>query len=270
MFGSPRRVSVHSARALAGIVAVGLLAGCGDDNGESGETQETAQPPPFSYTGERSPSHWGDLDPSYSECSAGKRQSPIDLTDGKPSTQPKVQISYKPAEVEVENNGHSVEAEYPPGSSITVDGTEYELDQFHYHSPSEHQVDGVSVPLEFHFVNEAEDGSRAVIGVRAQQGKENPAFSELVEALPPEEGESETVQGEVNARDLLPADADTAERWSYEGSLTTPPCTEGVRWIVFKQPIELSADQIARYTAVFSGNNRPLQQLNGREAVVGH
>jgi carbonic anhydrase len=258
--------------ALAGILAVGVLTGCGDDddntNANTRTEQQAAEPPHFSYSGGTGPARWGEIDPSYAECSAGKSQSPIDLTNGQPSSEPTLEVSYEPAAIELENNGHSVQGDYPAGSSITLAGTEYDLVQFHFHSPAEHEIGGRAFPLEFHFVNEAEDGTHAVLGVMATEGAENPAFSELVAALPPKEGETAEVDGEVNAADLLPPDPTSAPRWSYEGSLTTPPCTEGVKWTVFDQPIELSTDQIATHMAVFDGNNRPLQPLNGRGVLL--
>lgn len=258
---------------LAGILAVGLLAGCGGDDDDATTDADTtteeqaAEPPPFSYAGATGPGNWGSIDPSYATCSEGESQSPIDLTNAQIATED-LQVSYQPAEIELENNGHTVEGEYPAGSSITLDGTEYELTQFHFHSPGEHLIDGRRFPIEFHFVNEAEDESKAVLGVMATEGKENPAFTEIVKAVPQKEGETKPVEGEVNAGDLLPADPDSAVRWFYEGSLTTPPCTEGVPWTVYNQPIELSADQIAAYQAAFDGNNRPVQALNGREVDI--
>ena len=261
--GSRRRIFGLRSGALAAVLAAVVFAGCGGDNG-----QETEKPAPFGYSGKDGPSHWGSLDPSYGLCSEGRKQSPIDLTHAQPSALPRIHFAYEPAEVEVENNGHSLEVVYPPGSSIQLDGTEYELKQFHYHAPSEHEVNGHSLPMEFHFVNESDDGAVAVIGVLVEKGQPNPAVSKLVRALPKEEGETLPVSGELNPLDLLPPDPVSAARWSYEGSFTTPPCTEGVRWSVFKRPIELSAPQIAAFIGVYDHNNRPVQPLNGRELLV--
>jgi carbonic anhydrase len=241
------------------------VVGCGGDDGAGEDDGAEERPAPFAYSGAKGPSHWGSLDPAYAECSAGKRQSPIALERGDRSRLPRIDFSYRPADkLEVLNNGHSVEAAYPAGSSIEIDGTEYALEQFHFHAPSEHTLNGRSFPLEFHFVHKAPDGSVAVLGVFAVAGRANPAFSKLVRALPPREGGRLMVEGELNALDLLPPDAASASRWSYDGSLTTPPCTEPVRWNVFSRPIELSREQIARYTAVYDHNNRPVQLLNGR------
>jgi carbonic anhydrase len=254
--------------AAAAGLALALLTGCGDDDADETEATTAAEPPAFSYEGASGPENWGDLDPSYATCGTGKRQSPIDLAGGTPSTEPTLEIAYRPAHLEVLDNGHTIEAEYPPGSSITLADTEYELIQFHFHAASEHQIGGRSYPLEFHFVNQAADESLAVLGVMATEGKENPAFEKLIGAIPPEpEGTAET-EGEVNALDLLPPDPQSVPRWFYEGSLTTPPCSEGVRWTVFNQPIELSAEQIAAFTAAHDGNNRPLQSVDNREVQL--
>ncbi len=260
-FGLSGRRTWPSAVAALGVAA--LLAGCGNDDSE-----ETAKPPDFGYSGRTGPENWGALDPSYRACSEGRRQSPIDLRGARASSLPPIRFSYEPAEVEVENNGHSLEVAYPLGSSITIGDTDYQLDQFHFHSPSEHRVDGRSLPMEFHFVNRAGDDTVAVLGVLVAEGAANPTIAKLAPALPSEEGDTLPAPGEVNVLGLLPADPESAPRWSYEGSFTTPPCTEGVSWNVFREPIELSASQIASFREFYNGNNRPVQPLNGRELLA--
>jgi carbonic anhydrase len=261
-------------RSLALTIAIALLAlvavGCGsDDEDTNAESTVAAKAAPFGYGPDNGPAQWASLDPAYAECAEGTEQSPIDLADAGPADLPRIHVSYRPSEVEVENNGHSLEALPPPGNSVEVEGTEYELDQFHFHAPSEHQVAGRSLPIEFHFVNLSPDGAPLVLGVLVQQGRANPAAAKLVESLPHEEGETLPVAGDVDLLDLLPPDPDTTPRWSYDGSLTTPPCTEGVRWNVFKRPIEMSAQQIAAFTSIYADNNRPVQPLNGREPAFG-
>jgi carbonic anhydrase len=223
-------------------------------------------PAAFSYDGATGPEKWGSLDPSYAACSTGREQSPIDLRDGSPAREPALEVSYVPADdPEAVNNGHSVQVPYPKGSSITLDGTEYGLVEFHFHAPSEHEIEGSSYPLELHFVNADAEGDLAVLGVMVAEGAEHPAFTALVGAMPTREGERTQTKGALNAGRMLPADPGSVERWSYDGSLTTPPCTEGVRWTVFNEPIEMSKEQIAAFTAAYDHNNRPLQPLNGRE-----
>jgi carbonic anhydrase len=253
-------------RALGVVVGLAVLAGCGGDDEEAGAPERPAS---FGYAGSEGPENWAALDPAYEACSAGDRQSPIDLVGGNERELPELELAYRPAELEIENNGHSLEAEYPPGSSLSIGGDEYELQQFHFHAPSEHRFDGRSLPLEFHFVHASEDGRIAVLGVLVEEGEDNRAFSPLTRATPAQEGARAPVGGTGKARDLLPDAVESAPRWSYSGSLTTPPCTEGVRWEVLAEPIELSAAQIERYTAVYDATNRPLQPRNGRRIRLG-
>jgi carbonic anhydrase len=256
----------HVRAGLVLMAATALVAGCGDDGDEEGEEQA---PPAFSYGGSTGPDRWADLDPTYGECAEGRRQSPVGLETQPMGDVPKLEIGYVPATLETTNNGHSVEAEHPPGSTLELDGHGYELKQFHFHAPAEHRLDGQSAPLEFHLVHQDEDDAYAVLAVVAVEGGRNPAVARLVEALPAEEGETATTQGEVDPLDLLPGDPASATRWSYTGSLTTPPCTEPVSWTVFRQPIELSAEQIDSYTRIYDDTNRPLQPPNGRAVSFG-
>jgi carbonic anhydrase len=256
--------------AFAGALFAGAITGCGSaDDGTAAESTAAGTAAPFGYGSEDGPAEWASLDPAYAQCAEGKEQSPIDLTDAQASDLPRIEISYHPSELEVENNGHSLEGLPPPGNSVEVEGTRYELDQFHFHAPSEHRSNGRALPIEFHFVNRSADGEPLVLGVFVQAGRENPAAAKLIESLPRTEGETLQVHGDVDLLDLLPADPAAAPRWSYDGSLTTPPCTEGVAWKVFKQPIEMSPQQIAAFTSIYDGNNRPVQPLNGRELIFG-
>jgi carbonic anhydrase len=260
----PGKQSVYARWAVGAVMALGPIAGCGGDD----EREPAGKPAAFGYGATDGPSRWASLDPAYEECAVGRRQSPIDLKEGKRTALPKIDFAYRPAEVKLENNGHSVEAEAAPGSKIEIAGAEYALKQFHFHAPSEHRLDGRALPLEFHFVHEADGGGLVVLGVLVEEGRSNPAFSRLVDALPREEGERLSTEGKVSTLNLLPEAAGTTSRWSYGGSLTTPPCTEGVRWEVFDDPIEMSRAQIDRYTAVYSDTNRPIQPLNGRRLTV--
>jgi carbonic anhydrase len=222
----------------------------------------------WSYSGATGPEHWGSIDPAYKLCSQGDQQSPIDLRDGERASPPKLTVGYSTSSLELGNNGHSVEALPEPQGGIELGGDQYDLIQFHFHAPSEHTIDGRSLPLELHFVNEAQDGSLAVLGVMAIEGAANPAYDKLIGALPGSEGETASVDG-VDVAALLPADAANAQRWFYNGSLTTPPCSEGVSWIVFAKPIELSAEQIAAFTDLYDHNNRPVHPLGSRSLALG-
>jgi carbonic anhydrase len=244
--------------ALLGLIAAGLVAGCGEEEHAN-----------WSYHGKTGPSHWGSLDPAYKECSKGKSQSPVDLTNGVFGTPPSIRVTYVPSKVTIENDGHEIEADYEQGSKIKVAGTSYPLTRFHFHAPSEHRINGVSYPLEFHFVHEKAGGSAAAVGVLVQEGAHNPAFDPLLRKLPQHKGDEVHVGGKLNATDLLPRNPDALERWSYNGSLTTPDCDEGIRWTVFNTPIQLSADQLAKLTSVYDDNSRPRQPLNGRKLTFG-
>lgn len=245
------------------LLAAPVFGGCGDDGGEESASAG------FGYGAEDGPERWAELDPAHSACDEGRRQSPIDLVDGRPAAPPPLSFSYQPAELRVDNNGHSLEAEYPPGSALRSGGEQYELRQFHFHAPSEHRIGGEAWPLEFHLVHESPAGELLVLGVMVEEGRPNPAAARLVEALPEREGEGLAVDGDVDALDLLPPRPAAATRWSYPGSLTTPPCTEGVAWVVYDDPVEFSAEQIAAFTSIYEGTNRPVQPLNGRTPRVG-
>ncbi len=254
--------------AIALAAVVGIAGGCGDD-GDSTLAETAAEPEAaWGYEGSTGPSEWAGLDPAYAGC-AGKAQSPINLDRGEASTPPRLGVSYEPSAVSVENNGRSIEVAYPPGSSIELGDTEYELVQFHFHAPSEHVLSGKRYPIEFHLVHRTDDEGIAVLGVLGAVGKPNPLLTSLRESLPKKEGQKLRPGEKVNALDLLPPTPESSRRWSYEGSLTTPPCTEGIRWTVFDLPIELSEPQLAELTSIYSGTNRPLQPLGSRKLIVG-
>jgi carbonic anhydrase len=221
--------------------------------------------PHWTYKGEEGPSHWGELDESYTTCSAGTSQSPIDVLN--PSAQDLTNISfhYQPSIVNILNNGHTVQVNYDPGSYIELDGTRYNVVQFHYHAPSEHTIDGVSFPAELHIVHRNADSNLAVVSILLQEGTENAAYQPFISNLPAEPTEPKDVGVSINAIDLLPT---TQMTFRYSGSLTTPPCTEGVNWLLMTTPVELSAQQLTALDSLFeTGNNRPVQPINDRTLV---
>ena len=223
----------------------------------------------WSYSGATAPESWGSLAPEYAACSEGAEQSPIDLTGGS-GDPPALEVAYASASVALVNNGHSVQADIEGDHSISLDGTRYVLAQFHFHAPSEHTLDGEQLALELHFVNAAEDGSLAVLGVMVRAGEENRAWSEITRALAETAAEGDEADaGTIDLQALLPADPAGARRWSYAGSLTTPPCSEGVAWTVFAEPIEMSAEQIEAFTNAYDANARPVQPLGERELALG-
>ncbi len=226
--------------------------------------QDTTTPPHWEYEGEDGPAHWGELGAEYAMCSTGQSQSPIDLFDAASTDLTDIHFNYQPSALTIKNNGHTVQVDYAPGSTITVDGTDYELKQFHFHHPSEHAVDGVIYPLEMHLVHADADGNLAVVGVFIKEGMEdNAAFASVFENLPTEMMDATAIDGAtVDAAALLPTEH---QFYTYSGSLTTPPCSENVHWMVLATPITLSRAQISQVTDIFPLDARPLQPIHDRE-----
>lgn len=231
--------------------------------------------PHWSYNGERGPRFWGKLDPDFSLCQEGQSQSPIDIAKTSPATLPKLHADFSPAKLQIVhhehiadeiNNGHTIQINYSEGDTLTIGDTNYELIQFHFHSPSEHTVKGKHYPMEIHFVHKSPSGNLAVVGVFVEKGAHNKAFDPIWANLPTQQGvESHFEHVQVNVDDLLPHSTNS---YRYDGSLTTPPCSEGVKWIVMQTPIQLSAQQIKKFTSLIKGNNRPVQPLNRRVTVT--
>jgi len=216
----------------------------------------------FTYEGEEGPAHWGGL------CKDGKSQSPIGLSGATPKDVPNIVFHYQPSKLNIQNNGHTIEVTYDAGSYIEIDGVRYNLIQFHFHAPSEHTVNGASAKAELHLVHKTADGKRAaVVGILIIGGRENPAFASTWANLPAREGGVVTVNAQVDARLMLPGSQAT---YRYNGSLTTPPCTEAIKWNVMVTTIEMSPSQLAKFTGLFhGGNNRPLQTRDpGRTLIV--
>ena len=219
----------------------------------------------WSYTGEVAPAHWSELDPAYEMCAKGMNQSPIDLTGFVEADLAPITFHYTGLATEVVNNGHTIQANYTAGSTIEVAGKIFQLKQFHFHSPSENTINGESFPLEAHFVHVAEDGSLAVVSVLFQIGEENEALARLWKQMPRKAGEKAAMASQVRAQDLMPEDRDY---YRYNGSLTTPPCTEGVLWLVMKQPLTISKAQVDEFIHVMHhDNNRPVQPVHARPVL---
>jgi carbonic anhydrase len=216
----------------------------------------------WEYEGEAGPEHWGELDPDYAACSTGQEQSPIDVADVTESDLANIAFSYQPVSpLRIVNNGHTVQVNIDPGSTIEVDDVRYELAQFHFHTPSEHTIAGEHQPMELHLVHKAADGATAVVGVLLKEGASGTPFDPVFNAMPAKAGPEQIVEAEVNPAEFLPASGLT---YRYAGSLTTPPCTEGVHWLLFTEPVEVAPDQIAAFQKIVTANSRPTQPLNGR------
>lgn len=221
--------------------------------------------PHWSYEGEAGPARWGELSEACSACAAGLEQSPINLAGATSKDLDNPVFSYGSTRVNTINNGHTIQVNADAGSAMELDGKRYELLQFHFHAPSEHAVDGERFSAEMHLVHRSEAGEYAVVGVLIREGKANPAYSHVLEYLPAEgEPEREIVE-QVEPASLLPESRTT---WRYDGSLTTPPCTEGVHWVIMTGPVELSAAQLAPLIDKLGGNSRPVQPLNARTLLV--
>lgn len=228
------------------------------------EVQPTAAPVHWTYEGEEGPEHWGDLSPDYAACSTGKSQSPINIEAPAAEDLPNIVFNYQPSEVNILNNGHTAQVNYDEGSYIELDGVKYNVAQFHYHAPSEHTVDGKTFAAELHIVHKTADGKLAVVGLLLQEGAENAGLAPFINNLPKEKADVKDAGVKINVADLLPSVLTT---FRYSGSLTTPPCAEGVSWLVMTTPIEASAEQLAALEGLFEGNNRPVQPLNERSLV---
>jgi len=224
--------------------------------------QDTAHAPHWGYSGKEGPNAWGSLKSEYQLCQSGKQQSPINIKDAKKDSLPAIQFDYKPAALNVVNNGHTILVTYPSGSFITVGDKKYELKQFHFHHPSEEEINGKSYDMVVHLVHADADGRLAVVAVLMRKGAANPMLQKIWEKMPKEEGPAREVVGvEVNAAALLPS---SRAYYTFPGSLTTPPCSEGVTWFVLKTPSEISAEEIETFSKIYPHNARPIQPANER------
>jgi len=220
----------------------------------------------WGYEGHSGPTHWGELSPEFAACKDGTNQSPVDISGAQEAALPAIAFGYKPSPLRIVNNGHAIMVNYAPGSSITVDGHTYQLLQYHFHTPSENTVNGKPFALEAHFVHKDKDGKLAVVGLFLKEGEKNEVLQKIWDHLPKEEGkEIELNDVSLNAMDLLPKDM---TYYRFDGSLTTPPCSEGVAWYVLKTPVTVSADQVKAFSDIYPMNARPTRPLNGRVIKV--
>ena len=207
------------------------------------------------------PAQWGELDPAFEACAKGQAQSPIDISKPVKAELPALTFAYGSAAPTLVNNGHTIQVNLPAGNNLQIGDQSYELLQFHFHTPSEETVAGKHAAMVAHFVHRNAAGELGVVGVLLEQGKKNSAFEGIFQHLP-RPGEKLTVDDlTLDLAALLPTDR---HYYAYEGSLTTPPCSQGVRWMVLKTPVKLGAEQIKAFRRLFSANARPVQPLNGR------
>jgi len=223
----------------------------------------------WGYTGHTGPGNWGDLSPKYQMCKLGSSQSPIDIRYDdivKTRALEEINFSYNRGAKSVINNGHTIQVNVEEGNSISIDGIRFELKQFHFHTPSENEIQGKSFPLEAHFVHISSDGKIAVVAVLFEEGRHNATLKKIWRKMPYRVGDTEDLElssSYINM--LLPRDK---SYYRFSGSLTTPPCSEGVRWFVLKHYSKVSEQQVDDFLNIMHHeNNRPIQPINARKIM---
>lgn len=241
-------------------LSAGLFTGCMDEFAQN--THKTQ----WGYEGKNGPNFWATLDPKYLECSHGEMQSPIDIVSTRDTALTPMIFDYATTSSDVINNGHTIQVNIKKGSSVFLDGMPYELKQFHFHTPSENNINGNQFPLEVHFVHASREGKLAVIALMFEEGVENPFLSKIWEKFPLQLDEPKKLElNAVSIKNFLPKNQ---EYFSFMGSLTTPPCTQGVKWRVFKHSVSVSKEQVKTFFDLIGHkNNRPLQETNQRKIV---
>jgi carbonic anhydrase len=220
---------------------------------------------PWDYQGATGPEHWGELDPDYAACKTGRSQAPIDIRETSRTTLPLVQFAYHSAPLNIVNNGHTaVRVDYAPGNGeyLVVGGKRFELTQFHFHHPSEEQVHGKAFPMNIHLMHKSEDGQVIGVSVLVTVGGTNAAIDQLWKYMPKNNDGPHSIEGvEFDPSGLVPT---ATAYYTYDGSQTAPPCTEGVTWIVLKSPVSISAKALRQFSKLYPHDVRPPQPLNGR------
>ena len=221
----------------------------------------------WTYSGHEGPAHWGQLDAAYATCGSGKNQSPIDIRahEVRVGQIPSIVFRYQPSALHIVDNGHTIQVNVDPGSAVLIAGKRYELVQFHFHHPSEERVDGNGFDMVAHLVHRDSAGRLGVVAVLLRAGQKNPLIDTLWRHLPAKDHEATAKDVRINPAALLPA---SHAYYAYVGSLTTPPCSESVRWLVLKTPTTVSAREIATFAARYPNNARPIQRLNGRQVLA--
>jgi carbonic anhydrase len=215
----------------------------------------------WSYEGAQGPSHWGELDPASRVCSTGSQQSPVDIGATIRAELPPLKIQWAKTADTIVNNGHTIQLNAAPGSTLTLGNDQYRLVQFHFHRPSEHLIDGKRFPMEAHFVHQHPSGGLAVVGVLMTTGQANPAFNKVVTTMPSKEGPATKADPAIDPNGFLPKDL---AYYRYNGSLTTPPCAETVQWLLLTEPLEVAETDIASFAKLYAMNARPVQKDNRR------
>lgn len=220
----------------------------------------------WGYSSDTGPEYWGELSPDFALCADGSAQSPIDIRDASALDLVDIEFHYGESANNIFNNGHTIQVNVDAGSAIRYNGIRYELLQFHFHSPSEHTVDGEAAPLEIHFVHQdPNSGALAVVGIMLTEGEDdNESYAAVFDHLPAQIGGPEAAGEPIAMTALLP---EARAFYTYQGSLTTPPCSEIVRWLLLDSPVALSEQQIAAFTDIYDANARPVQPLGARDLL---
>ncbi len=258
-----------SAAIFAGLISMSACANLptlsGDGKSDAPANSEGGKAH-WTYSGEHGPEHWGSLSGEFSTCDTGRLQSPFDIQADISAYLPGLGLNYRSVPMKIINNGHTIQADMAGGGTLNVDGKSYNLLQFHFHAGSEYAIDGKTYPLEVHLVHASDAGELAVVGVMFEEGEANAELANIWANMPASKGENEVAGKSVNVSNLLPQ---SRKYYRFMGSLTTPPCSEGVNWHMMSEPITASAEQIAAFTAIYPMNARPLQDENNRLVVLG-
>lgn len=259
-----KSLSVSAAAVLGACTVSGLIAFTHNVQAFASDTEAKSDDIHWDYAGTEGPEYWGELAQEYAACSTGTQQSPIDLQTTVDANLSELEFNYRATPLSIVNNGHTIQVNYGPGSHLKLDGQTYELLQFHFHDPSEHSVDGARHPMEAHLVHQnPATGDLAVVAIFLEIGDEHSALESIWDNMPLEAGPTITVADtHINVAELLPQD--TQNHYRYFGSLTTPPCSEVVNWIVMKEPVEVSFEQVLHFAATVGENARPVQAQGHR------
>ena len=253
---------VRATRSPAPVLRLQSKGGGGQAGKATDKASKHAQAHPhWAYQGPGGPEHWHELNPEFKQCGMGQRQSPIDIRDGIPVELEPIQFDYKPSAFRVIDNGHTVQVNVEPGNRIVVNGRRLELAQFHFHRPSEERLNGRQFEMVAHLVHKDLEGKLAVVAVLLEEGKAHPVVQQIWNNLPLEKHTEQSGAQGIDLQQLLPEDRRYV---TYMGSLTTPPCTEGVLWMVMKTPVKVSTQQIAIFSRLYPMNARPVQPLSDR------
>ena len=256
------RVTVKSPAPQAGAAGHGAAGGKKSQTKAAGAGVDGAAH--WAYNGSAGPQTWANLKPEFALCSNGQRQSPIDIRGGLSVDLEPVRFEYQASRFAVVDNGHTVQVNLAQGNAIEVGGKRYELLQFHFHRPSEERIDGRQFEMSLHLVHKDDQGRLAVVGLLFDKGPPQPVLQQVWNNLPLEKGEEAQASSALDLAELLPADR---RYYTYMGSLTTPPCSEGVKWIVMRQPVTLTKEQIEIFARMYPMNARPIQSASGRRIM---